>query len=127
MADSLLDPQEVEAFARGLWILATADGEAHPSEQQLIREFLKDTGNTVTWEQATTGDFGPHDVALTLDATFLRRVFMKAAIALVHADGVYTDNERRAIGEFAEAFGMSHTEFGELEQAAKKVDLSAAE
>jgi tellurite resistance protein len=81
----------------------------------------------VTWEQTTKGDFGPQDVALTLEATFLRRVFMKAAIALVHADGVYTDNERRAIGEFAEAFGMSHTEFGELEQAAKKVDLNAAE
>lgn len=127
MADSVLDPQEVEAFARGLWTLATADGEAHESEQQLIREFLVDTGNQISWEQATAGDFGPVDVALTLDASFLRRVFMKAAVALVHADGVYTDNERRMVGEFAEAFGMSHTEFGELEQAAKQVDLSAAE
>jgi tellurite resistance protein len=127
MADSVLEPQEVEAFARGLWMLATVDGEAHDSEQQLIREFLADTGNSVTWEQATRGDYGPSDVAITLEASFLRRVFMKAAIALVHADGVYTDKERRAIGEFAEAFGMNHIEFGELEQAAKKVDLAAAE
>ena len=127
MADSLLDPQEVEAFARGLWVLATADGEAHPSEQALIREFLADTGNTVSWEQATAPDFGPSDVAIQLESTFLRRVFMKAAVTLVHADGVYTDNERRVIGEFAEAFGLSHTEFGELEQAAKMVDLTAAE
>jgi len=67
------------------------------------------------------------DVAIQLESTFLRRVFMKAAVALVHADGVYTDNERRVIGEFAEAFGLSHTEFGELEQAAKMVDLTAAE
>ncbi|MFV8750309.1 hypothetical protein ACNOYE_07140 [Nannocystaceae bacterium ST9] len=127
MADSLLDPQEVEAFARGLWILATADGVAHPNEQALIREFLADTGNVVSWQQATAGEFGPADVAIALESSFLRRVFMKAAIALVHADGMYTDNERRAIGEFAEALGMSHTEFGELEQAAKRVDLAAAE
>ncbi len=127
MADSLLDPQEVEAFARGLWILTTADGEAHASEQALIREFLADTGGVVSWEQVTAGDFVPVDVADALQSTFLRRVFMKAAVALVHADGVYTDKERQMVGEFAQVFGMSHTEFGELEQAAKRVDLAAAE
>ncbi len=127
MATNELEPQEIEAFARGLWYLATIDGEAHETEQKLIREFLAETGNPTGWEpKGIDPDFGPLDVANALESTFLRRVFMKAAIALVHADGVYTDNERRAVGVFAETFGLSHTEFGALEQAAKKIDLAAS-
>lgn len=127
MADSVFEPQEVEAFARGLWMLASVDGEAHPAEQALIREFLADTGNTVSWDQVTADELGPRDIAMTLDNSFLRRVFMKAAIALVKADGVYTDKERELVGEFAEAFGLTHIEFGELEQAATKHPLKVAE
>lgn len=127
MADSLFEPQEVEAFARGLWMLASVDGEAHPAEQQLIREFLADTGNQVSWEQVVADELGPRDVALALQTSFLRRVFMKAAIALVKADGVYTDKERELVGEFAEAFGLSHIDFGEIEQAAGKRPLKLPE
>jgi tellurite resistance protein len=125
MADNQLDPQELEAFARGLWYLATIDGEAHESEQKLIREFIADTGNQIHWEpKGDDPDFGPLDVANALGSSFLRRVFMKLAVALVHADGVYTDNERRAIGEFAELFGLSHTEFGAIEQEAKRIHIA---
>jgi tellurite resistance protein len=127
MADSLFEPQEVEAFARGLWMLASVDGEAHEAEQKLIREFIADTGNQITWDQVVADELGPRDIALSLSTSFLRRVFMKAAIALVKADGVYTDEERKLVGEFAEAFGLSHIEFGEIEQAASKARLSLPE
>ena len=84
MADSLFEPQEVEAFARGLWMLASVDGEAHEAEQKLIREFIADTGNQITWDQVVADELGPRDVALALSTSFLRRVFMKAgAMALV--------------------------------------------
>lgn len=128
--DGGLRPQEVEVFARGLWYLATIDSEsneADPTEEALIREFLEETKADLTWEQVTSGDFSPLEAATVLETTFLRRIFMKIAVALVHADGVYTDNERQAIGEFADVFGMNNAEFGEIEQEAKKVDLSAAE
>ncbi|NVB37751.1 TerB family tellurite resistance protein [Pseudenhygromyxa sp. WMMC2535] len=122
-----LAEHEVEVFARGLWYLATIDGEADAREEKLIREFLAEAKSELAWEQVTRGDFAPIEAATMLENTFLRRVFMKAAVALVHADGVYTDNERQAIGEFADAFGMNNAEFGEIEQEAKRLDITAAE
>jgi tellurite resistance protein len=123
--DSGLRPQEVEVFARGLWYLATIDGEAEPREQTLIREFLDEANSDLKWEEVTRGDFSPLEAATVLETTFLRRIFMKVAVALVHADGVYTDNERTAIGEFADVFGMSNADFGSIEQEGKRVGLSA--
>ena len=125
--DSGLSPAEVEVFARGLWYLATIDGEADPREEGLIKEFLDEANSDLKWDDITSGEFAPMEAANLLETTFLRRIFMKLAVALVHADGVYTDNERRGIGEFADAFGMNNAEFGELEQEGKRVNLSAAE
>ncbi len=125
--DDGLRPEEVEVFARGLWYLATIDGDADAREEALIKEFLTDAGSELPWEQVTADGFQPLEVATTLESALLRRVFMKIAVALVHADGVYTDNERQAIGEFADVFDLNNAEFGAIEQAAKKVDLSAAE
>lgn len=122
--DSGLRPQEVEVFARGLWYLATIDGNADDREQAMIREFLEETNSKLSWAEVTRGDFAPLEAANLLETTFLRRIFMKLAVALVHADGVYTDNERHAIGEFADVFGFNNAEFGDLEQAAKRVDLA---
>lgn len=118
--DTGLKPHEVEVFARGLWYLATIDGEADEREAKLIREFLDETGSDLSWGDVTHGEFAPIEAANLLETTFLRRIFMKLAVALVWADGVYTDNERVAIGEFADAFGMTNADFGELEQEGKK-------
>ena len=125
--DSGLQPHEVEVFARGLWYLATIDGHADPREESMIKEFLTEANSNLTWAEVTRGDFAPIEAANLLESTFLRRIFMKVAVALVHADGVYTDNERKAIGEFADVFGMNNAEFGEIEQAGKRVDLAAAQ
>ena len=123
--DSGLRPHEVEVFARGLWYLATIDGEADAREEAMIREFLEETKSDLSWAEVTRGDFAPIEAANLLETTFLRRIFMKLAVALVHADGVYTDNERHAIGEFADVFGFNNAEFGEIEQAAKRISLAA--
>jgi len=122
--DGGLGPQEVEVFARGLWYLATIDGEADAREEAMIREFLDEAGSKLSWAEVTRGDFAPIEAANLLETTFLRRIFMKLAVAVVHADGVYTDNERKAIGEFADVFGFNNAEFGEIEQAAKRVELA---
>jgi tellurite resistance protein len=121
--ENKLRPQEIEVFARGLWYLATIDGASDPREEALIREFLEETKSTLTWAEVTRGDFAPLEAANLLESSFLRRIFMKLAVALVHADGVYTDNERKAIGEFADVFGMSNAAFGEIEQAGKRTEL----
>ena len=123
--DTGLKAHEVEVFARGLWYLATIDGEADEREEKLIKEFLEEAQSDLGWAEVTRGDFSPLEAANLLETTFLRRIFMKVAVALVHADGVYTDNERTAIGEFADVFGMSNADFGAIEQEGKKVGLAA--
>ena len=47
----------------------------------------------------------------------------QVAVALVKADGIFSDAERHAIGELADAFGMTNAEFGELEQEAARLSL----
>lgn len=117
-----LPPSITEAFARGLYYVAAIDG-LEPREEALLRNLLRETGSPLAFEDLAKGDYGPEDVALVLETSFLRRVFIRAAVAMVKADGRYTDGERRALGEIADAFGMTNREFGELEQEAATVAL----
>ncbi len=117
-----LPPSIIEAFARGLYYVAAIDG-LEPREEALLRNLLRETGSTLEFDDLGKGPYGPEDVALVLETSFLRRVFIRAAVAMVKADGRFTDGERRALGEIADAFGMSNREFGELEQEAAGVAL----
>ncbi|MBK8261989.1 MAG: TerB family tellurite resistance protein [Nannocystis sp.] len=117
-----LSPEEVDIFARGLYFLASADG-IEAREADLIAEFLRDTGSPITLEELGALSFSPIEAAQVLEASFLRRIFVKAAIALVKADGHFSDAERRALGEIADVFGLSNAEFGDLEQEAARVNI----
>ena len=67
--------------------------------------------------------FSLYEAVQVLETAYMRRIFVKAAIALVYSDGVYSDEERRALGNVADVFGLSNTEFGELEQEARRQGL----
>ena len=113
-------PREaIEVFARGLFTIASVDG-IEPREEKLIREFLAESGCKLAFEQLGDAGFSPLDAAQVFDTSYLRRVFVRAAIALVRADGHYSDGERHLLGEIADAFGLTNTEFGDLEQEAAK-------
>ncbi|RPI40961.1 MAG: hypothetical protein EHM59_21225 [Betaproteobacteria bacterium] len=122
MTDGSLTPDEVAVFARGLHYLATRDG-IDPREEKLIKEFLAEADTGMTWEDLQQGGFSALEAAQVLETTYLRRIFIKTAIALVKADGHYSDNERRALGEIADAFDIDNAEFGDLEQAASRQSL----
>lgn len=117
-----LSSEQVEAFANGLFYLANVDG-IDEKEENLISEFLQETGSTLTMDQVKQAQVNPYDVADILDTKFQQRIFMRAAIALVYADGEYTNAERHAVGEFADAFGFNNAEFGDLEQEAKSLKI----
>ena len=110
-----LSALEVEAFARGLYYIASQDG-IEASEEKLLSEFIKEAGVELRLSAMGEVPTSPAEVAQLLDKSYLRRIFMKAAIAMVRADGVYSDAERRALGEFADAFGLTNAEFGDIEQ-----------
>lgn len=122
MSDSGLSPQEIEVFASGLFHLANVDG-MESREEKLIREFLVESGADLKFEDLSNLRFSPTEAAGVLEASYLRRIFVKAAIALVKADGTYSDAERHAVGEIADAFGLSNADFGDLEQEAARSNL----
>jgi tellurite resistance protein len=122
MTEGGLTHEEVDVFARGLYHLATRDG-IDEREEKLIRGFLEDAKSDLRWDDLADTTFSPLEAAQILDTTYLRRIFVKAAVALVKADGHFSDKERHALGEIADAFGIDNTEFGDLEQAAEKAAL----
>ncbi|MCA9705582.1 MAG: TerB family tellurite resistance protein [Myxococcales bacterium] len=117
-----LTPEVIEVFARGLYHLANVDG-MDQREERLIREFLEETGSAMKFEDLAGSAFSATEAAMVLETSHIRRVFVKAAVALVKADGVYSDAERHAIGELADAFDLSNAEFGDIEQEAARVSL----
>jgi len=110
-----MNPEEVEVFARGLYYLADVDG-IDERETALITEFLSESGSALTLDNLG-GKFHPLEAAMGLEASYKRRFFMRAAMALVRADGTFSAEERKAMGAFADAFGLSNQEFGEIEQS----------
>ena len=112
----------IQPFACGLYYVANIDG-LEPREEELIREFLQESGSDLAFEDLASLPFEVDDLAIALETTYLRRLFLRAAIALVKLDGVFSDGERHAIGNIADAFRMTNAEFGDLEQEASRVRL----
>lgn len=117
-----LTPEVIDVFARGLYHLANVDG-IDEREEKLIREFLAEAGSDLKYEDLPCTAFSAFEAAMVLETSHIRRTFVKAAVAMVKADGVYSDAERHAIGELADAFDMSNAEFGDLEQEAQRLQL----
>jgi tellurite resistance protein len=120
-----MDAEVVDVFARGLYYLANVDG-LEDREQKLIEDFLTEAGSATKFADLKGTSFSATEAAMVLETSFLRRVFVKAAVALVKADGVFSDAERHAVGEIADAFGLNNAEFGDIEQEASRVNLEDA-
>lgn len=120
-----LTEEQIEIFATGLYHVANQDG-IDPKEEATLRDFLKDTESALRFEELGEKGFSPLEAAQVLSTTYLRRIFVKSAIAMSRVDGVYSQRERIALGEIADAFGLTHVEFGELEhQALSEASLLA--
>ena len=109
MADTTTPPlmrrEQVKVFARGLYHLANTDG-IDEREIAVIKEFLDETGTPELMDGVTEGEFDLNEACEILDTSFLRRIFLKAAVVLVRADGEFTDAEQSAVQDVAQAFGL---------------------
>ena len=130
MADFMpqtVSPDQAEAMARALFSVAAADGHLHPREAQKIREFFAamtgSPGNLQAVVTAPPTD-GAH-LASLLNSAELRLLFLRNALLLAYADGVYSTSESRVIDEFARALGISETETNLLEVQVSEFLLSS--
>jgi|ETNmetMinimDraft_26_1059896.scaffolds.fasta_scaffold04624_2 tellurite resistance protein len=113
--------EQLDIFARGLFHLACVDGIVE-EERAVIREFLEDMGEPDLMESLDKVAFDPRMLALALETTNLRRLFLKTGLLLVYADGVFSAEEREAIDLIAEVLGLTRA-LPEIESEMKDVSL----
>jgi tellurite resistance protein len=117
---------QAEAIARGLYVVARADGKVHEREAAMISEFFNTTtdhpSHLASLERAP--QITPANLAAILGSKDLRRLFLKTAILLAYVDGHYAPPEQKAIGEFAKACEVDGKELGTLEHQVKDYMVS---
>ncbi len=118
-----LKPEVVDIFARGLYHLASVDG-IDQSEVNLIEEFLDETNAGVTITDLKRTGFDPREAAEVLETRAMRHIFVRTAIALVKADGVWSEAEIDALGHLAETLGLSIADFCRLELEASQMSIT---
>lgn len=112
-----LSAEQIEVFATGLFFVANSDG-LDPSEERMLRDFLEETNASLSFDQLPELGFSPLEAAQVLSTSYLRRIFLKSAIAMTRVDGSYSHPERQALAQIADAFGLTHVEYGDLEHQA---------
>ncbi len=117
---------QAEAIARGLYVVARADGKVHDREAAMISEFFNSTtdhpSHLGSLERAP--QITPANLAAILGSKDLRRLFLKTAILLAYVDGHYAAPEQKAIAEFAKACEVDAKELVQLEHAVKDYMVS---
>jgi tellurite resistance protein len=99
--------EQIEAWLQGLLAIAWSDGDFDPQEQELIAE--------LTMEQMAHGNKNfcsldpvtPEEIAQLLGKnTPAADNFMRTAVMVAIADGVYTHSEAQILHQFANALGL---------------------
>ncbi|MDY7013647.1 MAG: Mo-dependent nitrogenase C-terminal domain-containing protein [Cyanobacteriota bacterium] len=98
--------EQIRAWLRGLLTIAWADGHFDPEEQELIAQLTQD-------ELAPTTDLGdldaiaPSDLAAALgNDKETAENFLRTAVMMALANGVYSKEEAAVINDFADALGL---------------------
>jgi tellurite resistance protein len=113
---------EAEMFARGLYVVARAEGGVHEREEALIAAFLDDVGGGGT-SLASLARMAPPsaaDLKVALGRPEVARLFLKTSLLLAYVDGNYAPEERAVIVEFADALGVADTELADLENQVRE-------
>lgn len=113
--------RQAEAIARGLYVVARADGNIHEREAAMISEFFNSTTDHASHlgSLERSPQIEPANLAAILNTKDLRRLFIKSAILLAYVDGSCAPPEQKAIGAFATACGIDAKELALLEQQVK--------
>jgi tellurite resistance protein len=118
-----ISESEAEMFARGLYVVARAEGGVHEREEALIGAFLDDvaTGSLSLSTLARMSSPTAKDIKEGLGGRpELARLFLKTCLLLAYVDGNYAIEERKVIVDFAIALGVNDKDLADLEQAVRE-------
>ncbi|OKH19049.1 Mo-dependent nitrogenase C-terminal domain-containing protein [[Limnothrix rosea] IAM M-220] len=108
--------RQITAWLRGLLTIAWADGDFDPEEQQLISQLTKDA--LVPHEEiGELTVISPEELTIELgDEQVTRENFLRTAVMMAIADGVYSVVEADEIKAFGKALGVNMSALHSLEQ-----------
>ncbi|MEA5511011.1 Mo-dependent nitrogenase C-terminal domain-containing protein [Crocosphaera sp. UHCC 0190] len=98
--------EQISAWLRGLLTIAWCDGDYDPQEQQLIAELTQDLAlddqESVLFQSIT-----PEELAEALGHDpKIGENFLRTAVLVAIADGIYSAPEGKLLHEFSEALGL---------------------
>jgi hypothetical protein len=103
-----LTRDQAKTIAAGLYQIASADGfDDSGSERALLLSFLEEAGYPEFGKDLASLPFDPATAYTVLDTSWLRRIFLQAAVIMVRADGKITDAEHEMLSWIANAFGVA--------------------
>ncbi len=106
--------EQISAWLRGLLTIAWADGNFDLEEQKLISALVANSGDTsplTTIEPITGAELAE---AFKSDDSSAAENFLRTAVMVAIADGVYSVCEADLLHEFCQALGLSETALDSL-------------
>lgn len=119
-----LSDQQISAWLRGLLTVAWADGHFDPEEQDLITRLTKDelAPNTPL---GTLEPIEAAELATALgDDLEARENFLRTAVMVAIANGVYSEAEAKAVQTFQQALGLDIEALQTLEMTLNAAELT---
>ncbi|MEA5467360.1 Mo-dependent nitrogenase C-terminal domain-containing protein [Spirulina sp. 06S082] len=116
VANSPYTDQQIAAWLRGLLTIAWADGHFDPEEQELIAQLTQDELAPAT-ALGSLEPISPQDLAAILGGDRdTAENFIRTAVMMALANGVYSLEEAKVINEFLDALGLEVKALKSLEQ-----------
>jgi hypothetical protein len=109
----------VQVIVQGMMGVARCDG-VHQTEQVLVKQFYEacrtDAGGLADFEDLARTPFNAESARDVLDSDALRQVFLKSCVLLAHADGKYTEAERKQVSQYASLLKVEPTALQTIEE-----------
>lgn len=106
--------EQISAWLRGLLTIAWADGNFDDDEQKLIAALALKGDSSSQWE--VIEPITPTELAAAFksDDSAAAENFLRTAVMVAIADGVYSVSEANVLHEFCQALGLSETALNSL-------------
>jgi tellurite resistance protein len=116
--------EQITAWLRGLLTIAWADGNYEPQEQKIIADLTRD----LALDSALAGDLAirPEELATQLGKeASIGENFLRTAVLVAIADGVYSSQESSLLYQFRDALGVKVEALESLEHTVCKIPESS--
>jgi len=104
-SEEQIRPDQVRVMASGLLHLARIDGITD-SEKGLIESFLEEGKVDLDLDRLALIPFTIEGLLAGLDTSFLRKTFLRVAVALAVADGTVSNEEMGELRRLGQALGI---------------------